>query len=98
MTLTSEDIKNIEQIKDAFKRSLRVDNKLVTDYYNKLLNKNVSYTNCGQCIRTRAKMIVQEFSKLEKQLKEQQTITEQKEVEKQITPTPKPKTKRTTKK
>lgn len=50
---TDEDIKMVEKLIDIKNKGYYADGKQVTEYYNKLLNKHVTPTNCGSCIRQR---------------------------------------------
>lgn len=50
---TDEDIKMVEKLIDIKNKGYYADGRQVTEYYNKLLNKHVTPTNCGSCIRQR---------------------------------------------
>lgn len=47
------DIMMVEKFIDIKSKGYYADGKQVTEYYNKLLNKHVTPTNCGSCIRQR---------------------------------------------
>ena len=47
------DIMMVEKFIDIKNKGYYADGKQVTEYYNKLLNKHVTPTNCGSCIRQR---------------------------------------------
>lgn len=50
---TDEDIKLVEKFIEIKNKGYYADGKQVTEYYNKLLGKHVTPTNCGSCIRQR---------------------------------------------
>lgn len=62
--LTAEDIKEIEAMHEARKKGYYYNSKTVTDMYNKLLNKNVTPTNCGSCIRRRCDEIWAKYQEI----------------------------------
>lgn len=47
------DIMMVEKFIDIKNKGYYADGKQVTEYYNKLLNKHATPTNCGSCIRQR---------------------------------------------
>lgn len=47
------DIMMVEKFIDIKNKGYYADGRQVTEYYNKLLNKHVTPTNCGSCIRQR---------------------------------------------
>lgn len=47
------DIMMVEKFIDIKNKGYYADGKQVTEYYNKLLGKHVTPTNCGSCIRQR---------------------------------------------
>ena len=53
MVWTNEDIKLVEKFIDIKNRGYYADGKQLTDVYNRVLEKRVSPTNCGSCIRQR---------------------------------------------
>lgn len=50
---TEEDIKFVEKAIELKNNGFYIDGKQLTDVYNKILNKRVTPTNCGSCIRQR---------------------------------------------
>lgn len=53
MNWTNEDIKLVEKFIDIKNRGYYVDGAQLTEVYNRVLDKRVSPTNCGSCIRGR---------------------------------------------
>lgn len=53
MNWTNEDIKLVEKFIDIKNKGYYADGAQLTEVYNRVLNKRVSPTNCGSCIRGR---------------------------------------------
>lgn len=53
MNWTNEDIKLVEKFIDIKNKGYYVDGAQLTEVYNRVLDKRVSPTNCGSCIRGR---------------------------------------------
>lgn len=53
MQFSKEDIELIQKFIEIRSKGLYVDSNLLTEVYNRCLNKNVRPTNCGQCCRQR---------------------------------------------
>lgn len=69
------DIMMVEKFIDIKNKGYYADGKQVTEYYNKLLNKHVTPTNCGSCIRQRVGELenaLNHAKELEKQRAEQE--------------------------
>lgn len=69
------DIMMVEKFIDIKNKGYYADGRQVTEYYNKLLNKHVTPTNCGSCIRQRVGELenaLNHAKELEKQRAEQE--------------------------
>lgn len=53
MNWTNDDIKLVEKFIDIKNKGYYVDGAQLTEVYNRVLDKRVSPTNCGSCIRGR---------------------------------------------
>ena len=53
MNWTNEDIKLVEKFIDIKNKGYYADGAQLTEVYNRVLDKRVSPTNCGSCIRGR---------------------------------------------
>ena len=53
MNWTNEDIKLVEKFIDIKNKGYYADGTQLTEVYNRVLDKRVSPTNCGSCIRGR---------------------------------------------
>lgn len=53
MNWTNDDIKLVEKFIDIKNKGYYADGAQLTEVYNRVLNKRVSPTNCGSCIRGR---------------------------------------------
>lgn len=69
MTISSSDIKLVEQFHDILNRGYYADSKQVTDEYNKIIRipqglTPVNVTNCATCIRRRILELVDFVTKI----------------------------------
>lgn len=69
MTISSSDIKLVEQFHDILNRGYYADSKQVSDEYNKLIRipqglTPVNVTNCATCIRRRILELVDFVTKI----------------------------------
>lgn len=69
MTISSEDVRLVEQFHDILNRGYYADSKQVTDEYNKIVRKSqglspVNVTNCATCIRRRILELVDFVTKI----------------------------------
>ena len=73
MKWTSDDIKMVEKFIDIRNRGYYADGGQVTELYNRVLEKNVSSTNCSSCIRHRIgelEDVLKRFKKLSESIEE----------------------------
>ena len=78
MTISSDDLKLIEQFHDILNRGYYADSKQVTELYNKLIRKPQGLqpaqpTNCATCIRRRILELVDFVSKIKENSKNENT-------------------------
>ena len=76
--LTETEIKEIENMWSARQRGLYYNTEKVTNMYNKLLNANLTPSNCGSCIRKRIDAI---WSKYNQMLNEKEDGKENQEIQ-----------------
>lgn len=74
MTISSSDIKLVEQFHDILNRGYYADSKQVSDEYNKLIRipqglTPVNVTNCATCIRRRILELVDFVTKIKEETK-----------------------------
>ena len=74
MTISSSDIKLVEQFHDILNRGYYADSKQVTDEYNKLIRvpqglPPVNVTNCASCLRRRILELVDFVTNVKNQSK-----------------------------
>lgn len=74
MKWNSEDVKKIEKFIEIRNKGYYASGAEVTEVYNRVLEKNVSVTNCGSCIRQR-------ITELENALKQFRKLSEEKREE-----------------
>ena len=67
MIISDEDIKKIEQFIEIKNKNFYVDSKQLQDVYNRVLNTNLSPTNCGSCIRKRVEALEQALNQFKKE-------------------------------
>lgn len=77
--VTSEDIAWVEKLIQIKNRGGLADGKVVTNLYNKLLQKNERPTSCGSCIRGRVQQLENWYNIYKKQLEVINNIPEEKE-------------------
>ena len=53
MNWNKEDIELIEKFIDIKNKGYYCDGTQLTEVYNRVLEKNVKFTNCGSCLRQR---------------------------------------------
>ena len=75
MTISSDDLKLIEQFHNILNRGYYADSKQVTDEYNKVVRQSqnlppVQPTNCAPCIRRRILELVNFASKIKEESKQ----------------------------
>lgn len=76
MTFNKEDIESVKKLIEIKNKGYYADGKQVTDLYNRVLQRNVTPTNCGSCIRNRIKELEDALKEFEKTLSEaQETIS-----------------------
>lgn len=78
MTISSSDIKLVEQFHDILNRGYYADSQQVTSLFNKLIRvpqglQPVSPTNCATCIRRRILELVDFVSKIKENSKNENT-------------------------
>ena len=66
--VTSEDIAWVEKLIEIKNRGGLADGRIVTNLYNKLLQKNERPTSCGSCIRGRVQQLENWYNNYKKQL------------------------------
>ena len=67
MRFTDEDVKLVEKFIDIKNRGYYVSGVQLTEVYNRVLNKRVSPTSCGSCLRQRVnelEVALNQFKKL----------------------------------
>lgn len=74
MTISSEDVRLVEQFHDILNRGYYADSKQVSDEYNKLIRipqglTPVNVTNCATCIRRRILELVDFVTKIKEETK-----------------------------
>lgn len=72
MTISSDDIRLVEQFHDILNRGFFCDSKQVSDEYNKLIRipqglTPVNVTNCATCIRRRILELVDFVTKIKEE-------------------------------
>lgn len=83
--MTSEDVKLIEKLIEIKNHGFYASGEEVTEVYNRVLNKHVTPTNCGSCLRQRVGELEQALNHfkqkmaLESEKNEQADNTPQKE-------------------
>lgn len=78
---TKEDINLVKKFIEIRSKGLYCDGKQVTEVYNRVLNKNLRPTNCGQCIRTRINELEASMKRFVEQSESKKIIEEHKEME-----------------
>ena len=78
MTISSSDIKLVEQFHDILNRGYFCDSKQVSDEYNKLIRipqglTPVNVTNCATCLRRRILELVDFVSKIKEETNNENT-------------------------
>ena len=78
MTLSSEDVRLVEQFHDILNRGYFCDSKQVTEEFNKLIRipqglTPVNVTNCATCLRRRILELVDFVSKIKENSKNENT-------------------------
>lgn len=81
MIISDEDIKKIEQFIEIKKKNFYVDSKQLQDVYNRVLNTNLSPTNCGSCIRKRVEALEQALNQFKKEQEKNMPPVEEKPLE-----------------
>ena len=83
MNWTNEDVKLVEKFIDIKNKGFYCDGGQLTEVYNRVLEKRVSPTNCGSCIRQRVTELeaaLNQFKKLsEAQTKQEVDNTKEEE-------------------
>jgi len=67
MEISNEDRELIRKFENIRQRGMYVDSKLLTEVYNRVLNKHVNPTNCGACCRQRTQELYSALLKQEEQ-------------------------------
>lgn len=67
-TFTKEDVELVEKFIDIKNRGYYVDGAQLTEVYNRVLDKRVSPTNCGSCIRGRINELEEALNRFKKSL------------------------------
>jgi len=81
MIISDEDIKKIEQFIEIKNKNFYVDSKQLQDVYNRVLNTNLSPTNCGSCIRKRVEALEQALNQFKKEQAKNMSPVEEKPLE-----------------
>lgn len=68
ITLTNEDVEQIQKFKEIRDKGYYVSGADVTKVYNKVLNTNAEVTNCSSCIRRRIGELVHVMDTFLKQM------------------------------
>ena len=68
ITITNEDIEQIQKFKQIRDKGYYVSGADVTKLYNKVLHQNVEVTNCSSCIRRRIGELVHVMDTFLKQM------------------------------
>lgn len=63
--ISEEDIQLIKELKEIKDKGRVVNSTVVTNLYNKILNKNVPSTNCGSCLRKRIEELYMHLNQIE---------------------------------
>ena len=80
MNWNNEDVKLVEKFIDIRNRGYYVSGEQLTEVYNRVLNKRVSVTQCGSCLRQRVNELEQALERF-KRLSAEQEPTPVKEEE-----------------
>ena len=72
VTWTSEDVQLVEKFIDIRNRGYYVSGEQLTEVYNRVLNKRVSVTQCGSCLRQRVNELEQALERFKKLSAEQE--------------------------
>lgn len=94
MQFSKEDIELIQKFIEIRSKGLYVDSNLLTEVYNRCLNKNVRPTNCGQCCRQRLNELETALKKVKEKSEAENKTEEVKEETKDGDNTEPPKTTR----
>ena len=79
MNWTNEDIEKVEKFIEIKNKGYYCDGGQLTEVYNRVLNKRVTPTNCGSCIRQRINELegaLNQFKRLSEKASEAQTKQE----------------------
>lgn len=68
MAWTEEDIEKVRKFIEIKRRGHYVETHELTDVYNRVLNKHVSNTSCGSCLRQRVEELERALRKYEADL------------------------------
>lgn len=88
MKINKEDIELIEKFIDIRNRGFYVDGTQLTEVYNRVLEKHVTPTSCGACLRQRVNELaeaLERFKKLSEASKPDEPITTPEEENKELT-------------
>lgn len=78
MKINKEDIELIEKFIDIRNRGFYVDGTQLTEVYNRVLEKHVTPTSCGACLRQRVNELaeaLERFKRLSDESKQDEPIT-----------------------
>jgi len=67
-TFTKEDVELVEKFINIKNRGYYADGAQLTEVYNRVLDKRVSPTNCGSCIRGRINELEEALNRFKKSL------------------------------
>ena len=88
MKWNKEDIELIEKFIDIRNRGFYVDGTQLTEVYNRVLEKHVTPTSCGACLRQRVNELaeaLERFKRLSEASKPDEPITTPEEENKELT-------------
>lgn len=97
MTISKDQIAEIEKFEDILNRNYIADARRVTEVYNTVFDKHLSVSNCSSCIRNRVTELVRAKNQVLAQLAEAEKKAEEEAKQKEEEAPKKPK-KKTTKK
>lgn len=69
---SKEDIEMTERFIEIKNKGYYADGAQVTEVYNRVLNKNVSVTNCGSCLRQRVTELEEALARLKRKIELEQ--------------------------
>lgn len=68
MQISNEDLNLIRKFEELKQKGFYCDSTLLTQVYNRVLNKNVNNTSCGSCMRQRISELVEVANKFERMI------------------------------